>query len=164
MLSIIMSMAISDQKTPKAQWKRENSAGGVVYKRTGRQIDILLINPKGPDFGPPTGKWTFPKGLLDHDGESKEQVAVREVREEGGVEARIQAPLGYIKFFRTSQYFGNALKFVDFYLMEYAAGDPADHDEEVAEAKWVPLEDVAATLAWKHDREIFERAVKLLLI
>lgn len=149
-------------KASSGKWKREFSAGGVVYKKENDSTFILLINPKGPNFGPATGKWTFPKGLLDHDGESKEQVAVREVREEGGVEAKIVAPLGYIQFFRASKAFGNALKFVDFWLMEYVNGDPADHDEEVAEAKWFLIDEVEKTLAWPHDKEVFARAEKIL--
>ncbi len=146
----------------KKNWKREFSAGGVVYKKENGAIFILLINPKGPNFGPPTDKWTFPKGLLDHEGESKEQVAVREVREEGGVSAKIVESLGYVKFFRASKDFGNALKLVDFWLMEFQSGDPADHDEEVAEAKWVPIEKVETALTWPHDKEIFTRAKEIL--
>ena len=153
---------MKDSLEKKNQWKRENSAGGIVYKKENGQLFILLINPKGPNFGPATNKWTFPKGLLDHDCESKEQVALREVREEGGVEAKIVQALGYIKFFRASKEFGNALKFVDFWLMEYVSGNPNDHDEEIAEAKWVPIEEVLAILAWPHDREVFEKAKKLL--
>lgn len=153
-------------------WKKEVSAGGVVYKigdgsataeaSADKQIFILLIQPKGPNFGPPAGYWTFPKGLLDHEGENKEEVAIREVREEGGVNAVIKESLGYIKFFRASKAFGNAIKFVDFWLMEYVSGDPSDHDNEVAEAKWVPMEEVLATLKFDHDKEVFKRAQKFL--
>ena len=147
----------------KKQFKRELAAGGVVFKKEDRRVFVLLINPKGPNYGPATGKWTFPKGLLeDKADKSKEEVALSEVREEGGVDAVIRAPLGYIKFFRTSKEYGNALKFVDYWLMEYQSGHPDDHDEEVAEAKWFALEDAEATLAWPHDREVLTRAKKFL--
>ncbi|MBI4363402.1 MAG: NUDIX domain-containing protein [Candidatus Doudnabacteria bacterium] len=146
----------------KPKWKREISAGGVVYKKENNLIFILLIMPKGPNFGPPVGYWTFPKGLLDHDGEDKEEVAVREVKEEGGVEAGIKQELGMAKYFRKSEYFGNAIKFVHFYLMEYVSGDPGNHDEEVAEAGWFPLEEVPKKLKFPHDKEIFEKSVKAL--
>lgn len=157
------------------KWKREISAGGLVYKKdppatpsrsAGGQgngkIYILLIQPKGPNFGPPAGYWTFPKGLLDHAGENMEDVAIREVREEGGVVAEIKEPLGYVKFFRQSKDFGNALKFVHFWLMEYKSGDVADHDEEVAEAKWFELSEAESKLKFDHDKEVFERALEFL--
>lgn len=163
-----------ERKQLRKQWKKEESAGGIVYTDarsvsrlehrdkkdppTGRQIFILLIMPKGPNFGPPEGYWTFPKGLLDVEGESKEQVAVREVREEGGVNAQIKSELGYVKYFRKSEYYGNALKFVYFYLMEYISGNPQDHDNEVAQADWFNLEDVEGKLKWPHDKEIFAKA------
>jgi 8-oxo-dGTP diphosphatase len=149
-------------KPEKSKWKREFSAGGVVYKKENGAVFILLINPKGPNYGPATNKWSFPKGGLE-EGESKEEVAVREVREEGGINAKITKSLGYIKFFRHSPRIGNALKFVDFWLMEYISGDPNDHDKEIAEAKWFPMEDVEQTLAWPTDKEIFERAKKILI-
>ena len=147
---------MSEEKT---KWKREISAGGVVYKKENDAVFVLLIMPKGPNYGSPTGYWTFPKGLLDHDGEGKETVAVREVREEGGVDAQIKQELGMAKYCRKSEHFGNAIKFVHFYLMEYVSGDPVDHDEEVAEAAWFPIEEVSGKLKFPHDKEIFEKAV-----
>lgn len=114
--------------------------------------------PKGTNYGPPVGYWTFPKGLLDHDGESKEEVAVREVKEEGGVIAEPNQELGVVKYFRRSESFGNAIKFVHFWLMEYKSGDPADHDEEIAEAAWFPLEEAGNKLKFPHDKEIFKKA------
>ena len=142
------------------KWKKEVSAGGVVYKREDNNVFILLIEPKGPNYGPPVGYWTFPKGLLDKERELKEEVAVREVREEGGVNAEIEAELGMVKYFRKSEHFGNAIKFVHFYLMKYIDGNPEDHDEEVAEAKWVKIDEVEKMLKFSHDKEIFKKAVQ----
>ncbi len=142
----------------KTQWKKEVSAGGVVYKKEADQVFILLVMPKSPNYGPPTGYWTFPKGLLDHAGELKEQVAVREVREEGGVNAKIILELGMIKYFRKSADYGNALKFVHFYLMEYLDGDPNEHDEEMAEANWFAATEVEPKLKFPHDKDIFNKA------
>lgn len=141
------------------KWTKETAAGGVVYKKDGSQIFVLMVNPKGRDFGPAVDYWTWPKGLIE-EGENKEEVAVREVREEGGVEAVIKESLGYIKFF---QGFRNVIKFVDFYLMEYLSGDPANHDEEMAHAEWVALEEAESRLKFKHDKEILERAKKFLI-
>jgi 8-oxo-dGTP pyrophosphatase MutT (NUDIX family) len=141
------------------KWTTVKAAGGVVYKKHDGQIFVLMVNPKGPNFGPAQPYWTWPKGLMDKEGESKEDVAAREVREEGGVNASIKKPLGYIKFF---QGFRNVIKFVDFYLMEFVSGDPKDHDEEIANAEWVKLEEAESRLKFKHDKEILERAKTIL--
>jgi 8-oxo-dGTP pyrophosphatase MutT (NUDIX family) len=144
----------------KKKWTKENAAGGIVFKKDGSQTFVLMVNPKGPNFGPAQEYWTWPKGLLDKEGENKEQVAIREVREEGGVVAKILENLGYIKFF---QGFRNVVKFVDFYLMEYVSGDLEDHDEEIANTEWVPLEEAESRLKFKHDKEVLERAKKFLI-
>jgi 8-oxo-dGTP pyrophosphatase MutT (NUDIX family) len=151
------------RKQLRKQWKKEESAGGIVYKKENNSVFILLIMPKGPNFGPPEGYWTFPKGLLDVEGENKNQVAVREVREEGGVNAEIKSELGYVQYFRKSIHYENTIKFVHFYLMKYVSGNPADHDNEVAQAEWVHIEEVLSKLKYPHDKEIFSKARKKLL-
>jgi len=149
---------MTDEKT---KWKKEVSAGGVVFKKDQGQIFILLINPKSRDFGPPEDYWTFPKGKQDIEGESLEQVAVRETREEGGVNGEIVKEIGYVKYFRNWKG-DKAIKFVTFYLMKYLDGDPKDHDEEVAAAGWFKLEEVSGKLKFDTDKEIFEKAKPLI--
>jgi 8-oxo-dGTP pyrophosphatase MutT (NUDIX family) len=145
---------MSEQKT---KWKKEVSAGGVVYKKDDGKIFILLINPKSRDFGPPENFWSFPKGKQDKDGEDLKQVAVREVREEGGVNAEIEAELGYVKYFRNWKG-DEAIKFVTYFLMKYLDGDPKDHDEEIADANWFELEEARSKLKFNTDIEIYEKA------
>jgi 8-oxo-dGTP pyrophosphatase MutT (NUDIX family) len=147
----------------KKKWKREISAGGVVYKKDNSQIFILLINPKSRDFGPPEDYWTWPKGKQDKEGEDLKQVAIREVREEGGVNAEIEQELGYVKYFRN--WAGDeAIKFVHYFLMKYIDGDPSNHDHEVAEVGWFEINEVEAKLKWPTDKEIFEKAKKILMM
>jgi 8-oxo-dGTP diphosphatase len=148
-------MSESDS-SPKQKWKQEFSAGGVVYKTDNNRIFILLINPCQPNYGPPADYWTFPKGRLD--GEAKDVAALREVREEGGVRAEIEADLGSVKYFRQSKDYGNAIKFVSYFLMKYQDGNPEDHDREVAEAQWFPLEEAGGKLKYPTDKEIFNKA------
>ena len=145
----------------KSKWKKEISAGGVVYKKESGSIFILLINPKSRDFGPPEDYWTFPKGKQDIDGEDLKQVALRETREEGGVTAEIEHELGYVKYFRNWDG-DEAIKFVHYFLMKYLDGQPEDHDEEVAEAGWFELTEVETKLKFKTDKEIFEKARKII--
>ncbi len=145
----------------KKKWKKEISAGGVVYKKEDGQIFILMINPKSRDFGPPEDYWTWPKGKQDKEGENLEQVAIREVKEEGGVTAEIQNELGYVKYFRN--WAGDeAIKFVHYFLMKYLDGNPDDHDEEVAHAEWVRFEEAESRLKFDTDKEIFAKVKALL--
>jgi len=137
---------------------RQVSAGGVVYRRAadGAEVAIVRVGPKG--------RWQLPKGIVD-EGEKAEETAVREVREEAGVDARIAAPLETIEYW----YVGNERegrrvrfhKFVHLFLLEYAAGDVADHDHEVDEARWVPIAEAAAMLAFESERKAMRQAAAL---
>jgi 8-oxo-dGTP pyrophosphatase MutT (NUDIX family) len=140
----------------KTEWKTEVGAGGVVYKKEADGLYVLLTMPKGPNFGPPVGYWVFPKGLLD--GQAEEAAAVREVREEGGVNAEIEWKLGTIRYFRKSKDYGNAIKIVTYFLMKYTSGNPADHDNEMADSQWFKLEEALSKLKFPHDKEIFQKA------
>ncbi len=144
-----------------SNWKREISAGGVVYKKDNGSIFILLINPKSRDFGPPEDYWTFPKGKQD-DGEDLKSTALREVKEEGGVDGMIEQELGYQKYFRNWEG-DKAIKFVHYFLMKYISGDPKDHDEEIANAGWFAIEEADNNLKFDTDKEIFKRAKNFLV-
>jgi 8-oxo-dGTP pyrophosphatase MutT (NUDIX family) len=145
----------------KTNWERHICAGGIVYKKDANGVFVLLVQPKGPNYGPPAGYWTFPKGKLDDGETDKKAAALREVREEGGVACEVEAPLGWVKFLRNGgEGFGPAIKIIDFFLMRYVSGDPADHDNEMAEAAFFPVGEVEGMLKFDHDREVWERARK----
>lgn len=138
----------------KPKWKREISAGGVVYKKEKDKIFILLIRPSGETKNKEK-KWTFPKGHLD--GQKPEEAAVREVKEEAGVEARIIKNLGSIKY--SYQWEEESIfKIVTFYLMEYVSGDPENHDHEVVDVKWVEIGKTEKSLSYKGDKEMLGKA------
>jgi len=143
------------------KWKQEISSGGIVYKIENNSVFVLMINPKSRDFGPPEDYWTWPKGKQDIDGESLQQVATREVHEEGGVNAQIEQELGSVQYFRNWKG-DEAMKFVHYFLMKYIDGDPADHDDEVAKAEWVLLSEADKRLKFNTDKEVFEKAKKFL--
>jgi 8-oxo-dGTP pyrophosphatase MutT (NUDIX family) len=105
-----------------------HSAGGVVFRERAEGSDFLAIRPSGQK------RWQLPKGTVEK-GESVENAALREVREEGGVDAEIVAALTPITYFFRA---GSARihKRVDFFAMIYKDGDPAEHDHEIDEAKW----------------------------
>lgn len=155
-----------DRSSQRKKLKIEVSAGGIVYKKDNGRIFILMIFPaqrqdvvKSTNFKP---VWTFPKGWVgDHGDEALEQTAVREVREEGGVNAKIIVKIDASKYFFTWEG-QNISKTVHWYLMEYENGDPADHDREVAESVWVPLEEAEAKLTYPADKNNLEKAKRLI--
>lgn len=136
------------------------SAGGVVYRRAASvaDVDVVLIRV-GPN------RWQLPKGLVDR-GESPETTAVREVREEGGVDGVLVAPLEEIEYWYVgAEAGGERVRFhkrVHFFLLEYQSGDVREHDDEVAEARWVPLSAAERTLSFASEQKVVARARTLL--
>jgi 8-oxo-dGTP diphosphatase len=130
-------------------FRREYSAGGVVIKD---KREVLLIKN-------PSNAWTFPKGHIEP-GETKEQAAVREVKEETNVDAEIVDYLGEISYFFT---WGGVkiYKTVYFFLMRYVSGIPVP-SWEVKDARFFPLEKTPKLLRYKGDKEIFAKALRKL--
>src|SRR3954469_22806909 len=123
----------------------ETSYGGVVL----RGAELLVITPAGKRV---TG---LPKGRME-EGETPEQVAAREVREETGVEATVLEPLGEVRY--TYRRSGRRVrKTVHFFLCEYVRGSTADHDHEVDNARWIALESARETLSYPGERALIER-------
>jgi 8-oxo-dGTP pyrophosphatase MutT (NUDIX family) len=134
--------------------REQVSAGGVVFRRRGSHVEVALISVGSER------RWQLPKGLVDA-GETPEAAALREVREEAGVEAELVAPLEVIEYWFYSK--GGAArvrfhKFVHFFLMRYVSGEVSDHDAEVNEARWVEIGEAAEMLAFKSEKKVVERA------
>ncbi|TMK71558.1 MAG: NUDIX domain-containing protein [Actinobacteria bacterium] len=137
--------------------RREFSAGGVVVRRQRGRWAVAAIRPEGK----PEGMWALPKGLIGP-GERAETTALREVAEETGLEARPVEKLGDVRYVYT--WAGERVfKVVSFFLFRYAGGRlgdiPPEHAHEVAEAKWLPLEDAPRLLAYKGEREMAAKAL-----
>jgi 8-oxo-dGTP pyrophosphatase MutT (NUDIX family) len=145
---------VGETKTTKKPLKREFSAGGIVYKRNRNgDTSWLIIKPAGKD------RWQFPKGLIDK-GESSEQASLREVKEEGAVEAKIIAKVEDERLFYLWEG-EKILKNVRFYLMEFVRNSDKDHDEEVDDAIFVPYSEAYAKLTFKNDKKVFEKAKEI---
>lgn len=96
--------------------------------------------------------WSFPKGWID-EGEKAEEAAVREVREEGGVEAKIVRKLPTIKtFFRDKGEL--VLKFITYFVMEWEGDIPGGHGWETEEAKWVTKKEALEMLAFANEKKL----------
>jgi 8-oxo-dGTP pyrophosphatase MutT (NUDIX family) len=99
----------------------------------------------------------LPKGHPDGD-ETPEAAARREVAEEGGVEAELVEELGDVTY-RYERRGRRIAKVVRFFLFRYISGDVADHDHEIEQARWMPLEQAARELTYAGERDIVKRAL-----
>ena len=131
------------------------SAGGVVYRLVDGQTEIVICNIKA------SSTWGLPKGTPDSD-ETREQTALREVREETGLEVDIE---GYIDsvdywFVRTAERV-RYHKTVIFYLMSPTGGDMSLHDHEFDVVQWLPAEEALKTLTYKNEVRVVQKGLSM---
>jgi 8-oxo-dGTP pyrophosphatase MutT (NUDIX family) len=141
--------------------EREFSAGGVLVKQIQGRPHLAAIRPQGK----PEGLWALPKGNLDP-GESPADTAVREVWEETGVRGRLVEKLGDVKYTYTRRNGVRVFKIVSFYLLTAGRGRIGEIEErmriEVAEARWLPLEEAPRLLAYGGERQMAQKALDTL--
>lgn len=143
----------------KVRVVREFSAGGVLVRRLRGRWVFAAIRPQGK----PEGTWALPKGLIDR-GEHAEETALREIEEETGARGRVLEKLGDARYVYTASWRGGerVFKVVSFYLVRYRGGRLGAIDEamrtEVADVRWLPLDDASALLAYDGERKMAERA------
>ena len=161
---------------------REFSSGGVVFRQGG-----WLITRSSKSKIYPKTYWRLPKGWIDNvtpeipgpmasgkvkaDEASLKKAALREVREEGGVEAKIVKKIGTEKYFINAPdkdlpagRQGRILKFVTFYLMEWVKVLPEGYDKETSEITWLPFEEAHEKLSFSGEKQILKKANELLAI
>jgi 8-oxo-dGTP pyrophosphatase MutT (NUDIX family) len=132
----------------------------VLVRRLRGRWWLAAIRPGGK----PEGVWALPKGLID-DGERAEDTALREVGEETGAEGTPVKKLGDVRYVYT--WAGERVfKVVSFYLFRYRRGRLGElapsHRVEVAEVRWLPLEDAPQLLAYKGEQEMAAKALAVL--
>ena len=131
--------------------QRVISSGGVIFRTVNSQFEVALIS---------RGKvWCLPKGLIEM-GETAEETALREVREETGLEGEIVKRIGEISyvFFKRRRYF----KMVHFYLIRHVGGSISNHDFEADRVKWFPISEAFKILTYPNERRILKKAEKIL--
>jgi 8-oxo-dGTP pyrophosphatase MutT (NUDIX family) len=138
--------------------ERELSAGGVLVRRIRGRPHLAAIRPQGK----PAGLWALPKGNLDP-GEGPAETAVREVWEETGVRGRLVEKLGDVKYTYTRREGARVFKIVSFYLLIAGRGRIGAIEErmrvEVAEARWLPLDEAPRLLAYGGERQMAKEAL-----
>ncbi|MEK6303829.1 MAG: NUDIX hydrolase [Acidobacteriota bacterium] len=137
---------------PKIPTKLQISAGGVAFRNIEGRVEVALISVGEGN------RWQLPKGIVDK-GESTETAALREVREEAGIDTRLLSLIDKTEYW----YHDKAQqvrfhKFVYFYLLGYESGEVADHDDEVNEARWVEIDEAIEILAFDSERKVVEKA------
>ncbi len=140
------------------------SAGGVVFRvapavaadgaQAAPQIEIVLVGHVRENI------WTLPKGTPRPD-ETREQTALREVREETGLDVRIVGEVGAIEytFARRGMRF---VKQVFHYLMLATGGSVDLHDREYDEARWFPFNEALRAMTYENELDMARRAEHLI--
>lgn len=136
--------------------KHQVSSGGVVFRHHQGQLEIGLIAIRGGRV------WALPKGRVEA-GETLEQAAQREVREETGVYGEVVERIGEISYWFYAKEEGVKVhKTVHFYLLRFAEGTIGLPNNEVDDARWWPMDEALAVLTYKSERETVETALSML--
>ena len=131
--------------------QRVVSSGGVIFRTVNGQFQVALIS---------RGKvWCLPKGLIEQ-GETTEETALREVKEETGLEGQIVKKIGEISynFFRRKRYF----KTVHFYLLKSVGGSVKNHDFEADRVRWFSISEALQVLTYVNEIRILKKAEEIL--
>ena len=126
----------------------------MVHRRVEDRHEIVIVHRRAPVL------WALPKGTPDS-GETLEETALRETREETGLEVQIEAPISSIHYFfvRGSTRFH---KTVHFFLMRPVGGGLERHDEEFDAVRWAPVPEALALLTHATERSIVEAALPII--
>jgi 8-oxo-dGTP diphosphatase len=139
-----------------AALKTQVSSGGVIFRKQNNRIEVALVAVKEGNV------WCLPKGLIDK-GEVPEKTALREVKEEAGLKGRIVKKLGEITYwFYIKKENVKYKKTVHFFLMEYESGDISNHDWEVDNVAWFPINEALRKATYKGEKEMIQKAKDIL--
>jgi 8-oxo-dGTP pyrophosphatase MutT (NUDIX family) len=138
----------------KQSTQNEYSAGGVVFRprTSGKGWDIVAVQRARHS------DWSLPKGHIEA-GETREQTAIREVKEETGIDARILHPLGEVDYFFRTTGGGLVHKTVYHFLLEATSNKLNGPNWEVSEARWVDINDAGSLLTYAKDIDIVTKAL-----
>lgn len=138
--------------------RRAESYGGVVVRTGEGEPEAALIRTRNLKGAP---VWTLPKGAPD-EGEDGEATALREVREETGIEVEIIEPLeSKTYWFSWPPEQVRYRKTVHLYLMRATGGDTTRHDAEVEEVRFFPISEAVRRATYRTDKQVLQRVAEL---
>lgn len=127
------------------------SSGGVCFRVADGKVEVVLIETR-PD------RWQLPKGAIE-EGETREQAARREVREETGIDGEVLEHLETIEYwFTAGTRRQRRHKSVHLFLLRALGGDVSEHDDEAIEARWFPIDTALSKLSFSNERHVLELA------
>lgn len=138
----------------KLKTTRAESSGGVVYRGETGAIELVLVGRSE------SGTWALPKGT-PHRGETREETARRETREETGLDVQILEPIGNITYWFALRRM-RVCKTVYYYLMRSVGGDTSRHDPEYDLVQWFPAEEALSVMTFPNEAEIARQALALI--
>lgn len=153
-------MKESDAAKPKLKFPivEQISAGGAAFRQLDERLEVAIVAVN------PSRRWQLPKGIIDA-GESAEIAALREVREEAGIETELIELIEKVEYWYVGNHQGERVrfhKFVYFYLLKYLSGEVENHDHEIAEARWVKVDEAVEMLAFKSEKDVVAKACELI--
>ncbi len=143
-------------RRPRIRVESLVSAGGVVYRRVDGRVEAVLCGRSSPV------RWSLAKGTPD-EGETLEETALREVREETGLEVKLDSTLGSIEYWFVD--WDSEVRYhktVHFYLMTAVGGDTERHDPEFDVVRWFPFEEALRVVAYPNEAKVLQRALELI--
>ena len=132
------------------------SSGGVVYRQQNGSLETVLCGRSEPV------RWSLAKGTPDP-GETLEETALREVREETGLDVQLDSSLGSIEYWFSDR--GSEVRYhktVHFYLMVPVGGDTAQHDPEFDVVRWFQVDEALETMAYNNEADVLRRALAVI--
>ena len=131
------------------------SAGGAVCREGASGLEVLLCGRSSPPI------WALPKGTPEP-GETREQVALREVSEETGLEVRTEGFIDSIDYWFVRPPDGvRCHKTVYYYLMSATGGDISLHDQEFDEVRWFPAAEALTAMSYGNEVKVVEKGLSM---
>jgi 8-oxo-dGTP diphosphatase len=130
------------------------AAGGIVLERKNTNVRVVLIHR------PKYGDWSFPKGKAEP-GESVTETALREVKEETGLDCRIVHELGAVRYRYKTGKGGFRPKVVHYFLMQPVGGRLEAPGKEADAAEWCDAAEASRKLTYERDRALLQEALRL---